>query len=113
MRCHARRTHAGLPSGTTDDWIGLRPPGSSCREETSRSPNTVIAMVRGIGVAVITSTCGNVPSGAFRRKESRCSTPKRCCSSMTTKRSEEHTSELQSRFDLVCRLLLDKKQHDT
>src|SRR5699024_3489508 len=25
-----------------------------------------------------------------------------------TKRSEEHTSELQSRFDLVCRLLLEK-----
>src|SRR5699024_12805521 len=25
-------------------------------------------------------------------------------------RSEEHTSELQSRFDLVCRLLLDTKQ---
>src|SRR5207249_12158052 len=24
-------------------------------------------------------------------------------------RSEEHTSELQSRFDLVCRLLLEKK----
>src|SRR5699024_12238913 len=28
-----------------------------------------------------------------------------------TKRSEEHTSELQSRFDLVCRLLLEKKKH--
>src|SRR5699024_11352081 len=33
-------------------------------------------------------------------------------------RSEEHTSELQSRFDLVCRLLLEKKkvcrlQHQT
>src|SRR5699024_12688151 len=25
------------------------------------------------------------------------------------KRSEEHTSELQSRFDLVCRLLLEQK----
>src|SRR5699024_11401264 len=25
-------------------------------------------------------------------------------------RSEEHTSELQSRFDLVCRLLLEKKK---
>src|SRR5699024_3042600 len=25
------------------------------------------------------------------------------------KKSEEHTSELQSRFDLVCRLLLEKK----
>src|SRR5438067_6966811 len=27
----------------------------------------------------------------------------------TWRRSEEHTSELQSRFDLVCRLLLEKK----
>src|SRR5207249_5703060 len=27
---------------------------------------------------------------------------------MSESRSEEHTSELQSRFDLVCRLLLDK-----
>src|SRR5699024_11284182 len=27
----------------------------------------------------------------------------------TVMRSEEHTSELQSRFDLVCRLLLEKK----
>src|SRR5699024_11470191 len=26
-------------------------------------------------------------------------------------RSEEHTSELQSRFDLVCRLLLEKKTY--
>src|SRR5699024_12822219 len=30
--------------------------------------------------------------------------PQRC-----ERRSEEHTSELQSRFDLVCRLLLEKK----
>src|SRR5699024_11625216 len=27
-------------------------------------------------------------------------------------RSEEHTSELQSRFDLVCRLLLEKKKEN-
>src|SRR5207249_6755569 len=27
-----------------------------------------------------------------------------------SERSEEHTSELQSRFDLVCRLLLEKKK---
>src|SRR5437867_10534502 len=26
-------------------------------------------------------------------------------------RSEEHTSELQSPYDLVCRLLLEKKKH--
>src|SRR2546422_7710762 len=29
-----------------------------------------------------------------------------------TMRSEEHTSELQSRLHLVCRLLLEKKKHD-
>src|SRR5699024_11368205 len=28
----------------------------------------------------------------------------------TEERSEEHTSELQSRFELVCRLLLEKKK---
>src|SRR5699024_12426094 len=31
------------------------------------------------------------------------------CKCLTIRRSEEHTSELQSRFDLVCRLLLEKK----
>src|SRR5699024_11916503 len=31
----------------------------------------------------------------------------------TELRSEEHTSELQSRFDLVCRLLLEKKKKIT
>src|SRR2546421_3755453 len=30
-----------------------------------------------------------------------------------SKRSEEHTSELQSRSDLVCRLLLEKKKNNT
>src|SRR5438067_8256462 len=34
------------------------------------------------------------------------------CGSRKWKRSEEHTSELQSRFDLVCRLLLEKKKTD-
>src|SRR5699024_11654888 len=32
------------------------------------------------------------------------------CAHGFTLRSEEHTSELQSRFDLVCRLLLEKKK---
>src|SRR2546428_14041935 len=35
----------------------------------------------------------------------RCSSPPRA-----PRRSEEHTSELQSRSDLVCRLLLEKKK---
>src|SRR5260221_2725205 len=33
-------------------------------------------------------------------------------SSRPAARSEEHTSELQSHSDIVCRLLLEKKKHD-
>src|SRR6266513_5434917 len=42
------------------------------------------------------STCGcaGAPGGPWSRAS----------------RSEEHTSELQSRFDIVCRLLLEKKK---
>src|SRR5690606_40531132 len=36
-----------------------------------------------------------------------------CCRSGWTRRSEEHTSELQSRENLVCRLLLEKKKNIT
>src|SRR5690606_39450980 len=44
----------------------------------------------------------------------RSTTMKTCaaCSPMRC-RSEEHTSELQSRENLVCRLLLEKKKKDT
>src|SRR5438067_3814443 len=38
-----------------------------------------------------------------------CASPTRASPSAAPPRSEEHTSELQSRFDLVCRLLLEKK----
>src|SRR2546429_6496953 len=34
-------------------------------------------------------------------------------SAQTVERSEEHTSELQSRLHLVCRLLLEKKKSST
>src|SRR5690606_40735015 len=35
-----------------------------------------------------------------------------CTSVRSSYRSEEHTSELQSRENLVCRLLLEKKKHE-
>src|SRR5437667_8860972 len=37
--------------------------------------------------------------------------PKRTALVESLARSEEHTSELQSHHDLVCRLLLEKKKH--
>src|SRR2546428_8761389 len=40
-------------------------------------------------------------------------TRSKACCSIRSKRSEEHTSELQSRSDLVCRLLLEKKKAPT
>src|SRR5207249_8128896 len=52
-----------------------------------------------------------ISSRIFPRRISRHSSG----SSASPTRSEEHTSELQSRFDLVCRLLLEKKklQHNS
>src|SRR6266496_5664752 len=46
------------------------------------------------------------PLARRRRCQRRRSSPCRRC----LPRSEEHTSELQSRRDLVCRLLLEKKK---
>src|SRR5207249_8238832 len=40
-----------------------------------------------------------------------CCRPGECAEISAHSRSEEHTSELQSRFDLVCRLLLEKKKN--
>src|SRR5215813_15480577 len=47
-------------------------------------------------------------SGAFSHRSVRCSPTQ--ASRNPSRRSEEHTSELQSRPHLVCRLLLEKKK---
>src|SRR6266513_2766313 len=48
---------------------------------------------------------------ALSRTSDRCSAPSTGPRTRrSAPRSEEHTSELQSRFDFVCRLLLDKKK---
>src|SRR5688572_31608738 len=50
-----------------------------------------------------------------RTRSTASSTPMDCripaISSRSARRSEEHTSELQSQSNLVCRLLLEKKKH--
>src|SRR5256885_17220930 len=56
-----------------------------------------------------------VRSGVVQRSSRRCRNspllPSRKCARISTKpRSEEHTSELQSPCNLVCRLLLEKKK---
>src|SRR5699024_12150905 len=56
----------------------------------------------------ITDPATNTVWVQYRRKSERCQRARRL--SELPDRSEEHTSELQSRFDLVCRLLLEKKK---
>ena len=63
-----RGSSASRAAGTT--WAGDR--RAACRAarssvDTSRSPKTVIATVRGIGVAVMTSTCGGCRRALARR----------------------------------------------
>src|SRR3989475_8530307 len=41
-----------------------------------------------------------------------CTSPLARCRRLPTMRSEEHTSELQSQSNLVCRLLLEKKKKE-
>src|SRR2546430_13528888 len=62
------------------------------REKSLDSPISLLAVVRGYASAR--------PLPCWRP---------RCCSP----RSEEHTSELQSQSNLVCRLLLEKKTRST
>src|SRR5437868_12540265 len=75
-------------------------------------PYTTLFRSKEFGPAVLP------PAILVGKKEWR--TGNRCHSSLSSRqisarprpRSEEHTSELQSRFDLVCRLLLEKKKKD-
>src|SRR2546430_13625433 len=47
------------------------------------------------------------------RRSAYAASPPRTAQSGPRQRSEEHTSELQSQSNLVCRLLLEKKKEDT
>ena len=84
-------THVSRSQGTRCVVTGRRPAGSSSRTVISRSPKMVMATVRGMGVAVMTSRWGvsRLPvagstASARSRRASRWATPKRCCSSTTT-----------------------------
>src|SRR5438067_7610818 len=69
-------------------------------EARSRSMSTRIC-----GLVMRRSVFTSVKSGSARMRSKR--------TGAQWYRSEEHTSELQSRFDLVCRLLLEKKKKNT
>src|SRR2546422_11108223 len=67
---------------------------------SDRVISTIDFHTAGIGMRLLTSGLGRLPGATIGAKR---------------RRSEEHTSELQSRLHLVCRLLLEKKKkvHNT
>src|SRR5207249_12144575 len=93
---HTLSLHDALPISYRDQ--GQRPLGHA-REQLQHAAALAAAVPRpgADGIAARSGrawSAGNDPGGRDGRHG----------------RSEEHTSELQSRFDLVCRLLLEKKK---
>src|SRR5438309_7855401 len=95
----------------------LRPPRSTLFPYTTlfRSPSPIVgADQRGIDLVLIReSTEGlfaSMGKGVVTDTEAR---ETLVITRKTSERSEEHTSELQSQFHLVCRLLLEKKKKKT
>src|SRR5690606_41639849 len=57
----------------------------------------------------LSQNCAETPKYRSRRNAVSAEIPRLPCTISLIRRSEEHTSELQSRENLVCRLLLEKK----
>src|SRR5207249_6216262 len=79
------------PSGTLFGLNALRMPTGRPTSHETNSASTPISALIGPRCAISSETVSPRKNDLPRR-------------------SEEHTSELQSRFDLVCRLLLEKKK---
>src|SRR5438094_6930293 len=60
-----------------------------------------------------TAQCLEAGPKTYRSTVSTLRPSPRLCVETVDRRSEEHTSELQSPYDLVCRLLLEKKKNKT
>src|SRR5438270_11811393 len=91
----------------------IRPPPSSTLFPYTtlfRSQAAMRAALPGVGLALlVASTLHAVATGNLLPA----AVPSVCVDinpAVPTKRSEEHTSELQSQSNLVCRLLLEKKK---
>src|SRR5437867_9236625 len=67
------------------------------------APTEIYTLSLHDALPISTARAGRPNDHAHRRRRRRHRPP-------ATSRSEEHTSELQSPYDLVCRLLLEKKK---
>src|SRR5215217_4288092 len=97
---------------------GLAPPGRACSRRSLRSVEGGLEEVREVFSGRCSRSTSSIRSSLLKRSRSaRPMTPEnqpQACRAraghVPNARSEEHTSELQSRQYLVCRLLLEKKK---
>src|SRR5690606_40191395 len=102
VSCCRSDDHDALPSFPTRRSSDLRENGEELKPVIGPGPDNPLgrhAMYLGWPSYLIHGT--NKPAGVGLRSSHGC-----------IRRSEEHTSELQSRENLVCRLLLEKKKND-
>src|SRR5437773_1520663 len=102
---HARSKPSAQASTTSSGWANS---GYDCEpiKIVESSAATVFGWRSRDSEADADAKSGCAGSGAVCQRTA--STPSARSASSTRSRSEEHTSELQSHHDLVCRLLLEK-----
>src|SRR2546422_7403253 len=86
-----------------------RPPRSTLFPYTTLFRSEIVSHFAAGGVDLNVRTVQRYVAEAFKR----CREAMLEAEDPPNKRSEEHTSELQSRLHLVCRLLLEKKKKTT
>src|SRR2546430_3886966 len=101
LSAYARQFLEQMEKPEVDSIEGLSPAISIEQKTTSKNPRSTVGTVTEIYdyLRVLFARVG-VPH---------CPSCDRVISAQTVQRSEEHTSELQSQSNLVCRLLLEKK----
>src|SRR5690349_23710202 len=90
-----------LRVGVPEDWASISLPGIHSR-------SILVALSAKRNCVMRWLTRWDIAGSRDRRRSSPLSGKE--CRRSVIRRSEEHTSELQSRRDLVCRLLLEKKK---
>src|SRR2546422_7291771 len=87
-----------------------RPPRSTLFPYTTLFRSRVLGIGRLLIPVLAAPGCAAASFHKRPRSAQQAATP-RSTPAFSTGRSEEHTSELQSRLHLVCRLLLEKKKN--
>src|SRR5450830_1409764 len=97
-----RTSSTGTPASVPGQVVGSRPPDSTAPPSTSASACPYCSPPNQVSTIAATSCRQGISTGD----------PEFTTTTVRGLDRKSHTSELQSRFDLVCRLLLEKKKNN-